>query len=162
MDVQQAQALIGYDRWASEKTLSAALALDDAALDSCPIGDQNSLRGTLEHILMAQSNWLARITSRPRVGYRVRTPAEIRDSFERLSEAWQSFTRMLDDAAPERIIDYVDSEGVPRCLPLGVIITHVVNHGTQHRAEAGLMLDALGQSQGELDYVFFAREAGIA
>lgn len=162
MDVAHARALLAYDRWASDKTLMAATGLDDAALDRRQSPFIESVRGTLGHMLMAQSNWLARVNGSPRIPWTVATPAELRDSYARLGDAWRSFAAELDDAAVARIIDYTDSGGVARRLPLHVIITHVVNHGTQHRAEAGLMLEALGRSQGELDYVYFAREAGVA
>jgi uncharacterized damage-inducible protein DinB len=42
-------------------------------------------------------------------------------------------------------------------MPLDQTIVHVVNHGTAHRAETGLLLERLGRSPGDLDYVLFCR-----
>ena len=38
------------------------------------------------------------------------------------------------------------------------MLVHVVNHGTQHRAEAGVLLTAEGRSPGELDLIYYAEE----
>jgi uncharacterized damage-inducible protein DinB len=43
------------------------------------------------------------------------------------------------------------------------MLVHVVNHGTQHRAEAAALLTSEGRSPGELDLINYAEEqAGAA
>jgi uncharacterized damage-inducible protein DinB len=37
-------------------------------------------------------------------------------------------------------------------------LVHMVNHGTQFRAEAGIALTAYGQSPGDLDLLLYFRE----
>ena len=41
-------------------------------------------------------------------------------------------------------------------VPVWQLLVHVVNHGTQHRAEAAALLTAEGRSPGELDLFDFA------
>jgi uncharacterized damage-inducible protein DinB len=38
------------------------------------------------------------------------------------------------------------------------LLVHVLNHGTQHRSEAALLLTSYGQSPGDLDLILFLRE----
>jgi uncharacterized damage-inducible protein DinB len=38
------------------------------------------------------------------------------------------------------------------------MLVHVVDHGTQHRAEAAALLTAEGRSPGELDLINYAEE----
>jgi uncharacterized damage-inducible protein DinB len=41
-------------------------------------------------------------------------------------------------------------------VPVWQMLVHVVNHGTQHRAEAAALLTAEGRSPGEFDLVNYA------
>jgi uncharacterized damage-inducible protein DinB len=43
-------------------------------------------------------------------------------------------------------------------VPVWQMLVHVVNHGTQHRAEAAALLTAEGRSPGELDLINYAEE----
>ena len=43
-------------------------------------------------------------------------------------------------------------------VPVWQMLVHVVNHGTQHRAEAAAILTAEGHSPGELDLFNYAEE----
>jgi uncharacterized damage-inducible protein DinB len=38
------------------------------------------------------------------------------------------------------------------------MLTHVVNHGTQHRSEAALILTEIGRSPGEIDMIFYVED----
>ena len=47
-------------------------------------------------------------------------------------------------------------------VPVWQMLVHVVNHGTQHRAEAATLLTAEGRSPGEIDLIFYAEEQAEA
>ena len=49
-------------------------------------------------------------------------------------------------------------QGVEFERVLWQILAHVVNHGTQHRAEAALLLTEMGYSSGDVDLIYFLAE----
>jgi len=61
----------------------------------------------------------------------------------------------LSDRGADRVVRFTDMRGTPREIQLAQAITHVVNHGTAHRAETGLLLERAGRSPGDLDYSYF-------
>ena len=61
----------------------------------------------------------------------------------------------LSAADFERVVKYTLRVGATGEQPLGQLIVHLVNHGTHHRAETGLLLERMGRSPGDIDYVLF-------
>ena len=45
-------------------------------------------------------------------------------------------------------------------MTLWQTMVHVVNHGTQHRSEAAVLLTIMGRSPGDLDLIDFAPVTG--
>jgi uncharacterized damage-inducible protein DinB len=80
-------------------------------------------------------------------------------TIDQLLERWQAEWVAVDAWLPtltDGLVEYVH-EGVP----IWQMLVHVVNHGTQHRAEAAALLTAEGRSPGELDLINYAEEQAV-
>ena len=72
-------------------------------------------------------------------------------------EKQASFMASLTDERVESVLSYEDQSGNRNSQPLWQLMTHLVNHGTQFRAEAAVRLTQLGLSPGDLDLIVWLR-----
>ena len=122
-----------------------------------PIRGGTSVRDILVHTLDAERGWREHLSQGQPDGSPELVPAEFPD-VPTLAAAWRAdearmraWLETLDD-------DALDAPEPRRGRPLWVCLAHVVNHGTQHRSEAAMLLTHLGQSPGDLDFTFFLRD----
>lgn len=143
--------LYDFDRWATRRILAAAEGVDETTW-SAPnaIGDRG-LGGILVHHLGAHQRWRHGLSGsdespRPEKGP-LPSPSELAAWWEAEWLALDAWLDGLDDAAMDELGDGV---------PYWQMLAHVVNHGTQHRAEAAALLTTAGRSPGDLDMIFFS------
>jgi len=155
--------LFDYGAWANRRILDAAEGLSQEQF-TAPAGlDYGSLRGTLVHILSAETTWRKRCQegispSNPLVEDAFPTLAALRERWSEAEHAMAAFLASLTDDDLQRIIHYRTTKGAPYENPLWQLLLHVVNHGTQHRAEAAITLTQHGCSPGDVDLIVFLRE----
>ncbi|MGH2585425.1 MAG: DinB family protein [Dehalococcoidia bacterium] len=159
MQVEEIRQLFAYDRWATRRILAVLDGPDPAVWTRTnAIGDR-SLGSVLVHHLGASQRW--RIALQTQGASEGPEPErEPLPTIDELRERWEAEWAAVDAWLPaimEGFLGYVH-EGVP----IWLMLVHVVNHGTQHRAEAAALLTAEGRSPGELDLINYAEEqAGI-
>jgi len=155
--------LFDYSAWANRRILDAAEGLSREQF-TAPAGlDYGSLRGTLVHILSAETTWRKRCQegispSSPLVEDAFPTLAALRERWSEAEQAMAAFLASLTDDDLQRTIHYRTTKGVQGQNPLWQLLLHVVNHGTQHRAEAAITLTQHGCSPGDVDLIVFLRE----
>ncbi len=155
--------LVGYNAWANNRIRrAAAKASPDQYIIPAKVS-HGSLRGTLVHIYGAEQVWRKRCQE----GVFPRALASETDlptlpDFQKVWEAEEAalyhYVSGLNDPGFDEIIRYETTRGLPQQTPLWQIIAHVVNHGTQFRAEAAVVLTEFGFSPGDLDLIVYLRE----
>jgi uncharacterized damage-inducible protein DinB len=158
--------LYDYNYWANER-IFAALAKVSHEQFVAPAGHSwGGLRGTLAHVFNGE--WIWRMRCQHRVYPQAFIPEEDFANFATLRERWVS-----EEANMREYLNGITSDQLNRALsyegfanksyqnPLWLILTHVVNHGTQHRSECATMLTQLGHSPGSLDLITWLRETGM-
>lgn len=153
MQADQIRFLFAYDRWATRQVLAVLDALDPAIWSRPNAVGERGLGGVLVHQLGAAQRWRVSLQSQgAEDGPELEN--EPLPTVELLRELWEAEWAAVDAWLPtltDGFLAYVH-EGVP----IWAMLVHVVNHGTQHRAEAALLLTAHGRSPGELDMINYA------
>ena len=154
------ETLARYNRWANRRLYEVAAQLSDAQFRENRGAFFGSLRGTLNHILVADRVWLERIEG---TGPKPSSLDEILyDDFAGLRAAREAederILRVVTATPAERFesaLSYRSMAGTPHELPLAQILTHVFNHQTHHRGQAHTLLGQFGLATPVLDFVYF-------
>jgi uncharacterized damage-inducible protein DinB len=151
----QLRKLVAYNEWANQRLLKAIDGMTAEELVQPVDAYVGSVGKNLQHILLATRIWLARWkgTAGPTLNDPVVGP--LADAFALTHAEFREFVAPLTDAEADRVVQYKNSKGEPFAVPLDQLVTHVVNHGTHHRAETGMLLERRGRSPGDMDYVYY-------
>ena len=159
MNKQDILILYGYNRWANVKILDAAAPLTPEQFTALAPFPHGGLRGTLVHALFAEWIWRKRWEGASPTS---RLKPEDFPTIQSLQSRWQeeemqlmNFVESVSDDRLSGTFSYTSTVGQPFTRLLWQAMAHVVNHGTQHRAEAAAMLTDLGHSPGDLDMIYF-------
>ena len=159
MNKQDILILYQYNQWANARILNAAANVTPEQFLAPASFPHSGLRGTLVHTLSAEWIWRSR--------WEGTSPSSVLKpdafpTFEALRSRWAEedkklidFVEAITDERLNQSFDYRNTSGTPFTRILWQAMAHVVNHGTQHRAEAAAMLTDLGQSPGDIDLIFF-------
>ncbi|MCY3917904.1 MAG: DinB family protein [Chloroflexi bacterium] len=157
MNRQDIELLFRYNDWANDRILDTAEALSSEQLTTPNDLGWGSLRGALVHLLDAEYVWRNLLKDGAHVEWLQQEDfpavASIRARWHEERAAFWPYLAGLSDEDLSGIISY---EGdVTRHRVLWHCLAHVVNHGTQHRAECAALLTGFGHSPGNLDFTVF-------
>jgi uncharacterized damage-inducible protein DinB len=161
MDAADVLILTEYNRWANERIFRRAVHLGPAELNAAFGQTRRTISGCLLHLADAQWYWRVLCETGQSPGQELRPDdfASVHDlrAFAREEdEHLIRFAKSLTDAQVNRLHTYGLPRAKPRTQVMWKLLVHVVNHGTQHRAEIGLRLGDLGRSPGSLDFVVYS------
>ena len=156
------ETLFRYTDWANARVLRQVARVSAEQYTAPAPVPQGSLRGALVHTLAAEVIWRRR--------WQGDSPTALLNendlpTIEVLQERWQQEAQALrkvvaslTDDDLNRTVQYKTIKGLPMEDVLWHLMAHVINHGTQHRAEAAMLLTGYGHSPGDLDLIMFFRE----
>jgi len=153
MQADEIRFLFAYDRWATRRVLASLDGLDPAVWTRTDAVGERGLGSILVHHLGASQRWRNAFQE---TGESPEPEDDPLPTIDELRERWEAEWSIVDAWLPTVSDDFVAyvHEGVP----VWQMQVHVVNHGTQHRAEAAALLTVEGRSPGELDLINFADE----
>ncbi len=155
--------LFEYNYWANNRILRATEQVSLEQFIAPARLSHSSLRGTLVHALSTE--WIWRMRTHEGIFPTAMlaesdfpTIAVLRQRWHEEETAMRAFLNRLQDDDFQRAVTYRSTKGMPHENILWHLLVHVVNHGTQCRSEAGVLLTEYGQSPGDLDLIVFLRE----
>lgn len=115
----------------------------------------------LSHLLRVQDVWYGRVQGTDHAELDLWATDSLAACAERLDESTQRWQTVLSERGDDldRPISYTNSSGTAFETPLRDLLTHVVNHGTHHRAQIALVLREADIAPPATDYIFYLREA---
>lgn len=154
-----------YNRWANRRLYDAVATLPEADFGRDLGAFFGSLRGTLNHVLVADRIWLHRLTGEGPTHARLDEIAC--ESLAGLREARaaedERILRVIDGLGEARLagtLAYRNMKGQAFEQKLALVLAHFFNHQTHHRGQAHALLTRLGHAGPELDLLYFLREQG--
>ena len=153
--------LYAYNAWANTRVLDTAERLLPARF-TAEVPGAGSLRDILVHIASAQWTWLERWrgTSTPEPWDPAAFPdvATLRARWAEVEAQTAAYVASLSPPDLDRTVSYVNYAGETWAYSLHEQLLHQVNHATQHRSEAALLLTQAGLSPGGLDFLLYFDE----
>jgi uncharacterized damage-inducible protein DinB len=159
MNRQDIFTLYRYNQWANEKILSSVKNVTHEQFVADAPFPHGGLRGTLVHTLFAEWIWRNRWEGNSPTD-RLKpeefpTVDALRDRWKYEEQKLMTFVQNVSDEQLNAPFHYNNTKGLPKESILWHSMAHVVNHGTQHRAEAAALLTEFGCSPGDVDMIYF-------
>ena len=151
--------LYKYNQWSNKKILDAVAKVTQEQFLAPASFPHGGLRSTLVHALFAEWIWRQRWEG---TSPTVRLKPEDFPTFESLRTRWVEEEKLLmafvESVTDERLnskFSYKATDGQSHERILWQAMAHLINHGTQHKAEAAALLTDFGQSPGDIDMILY-------
>lgn len=159
MNPELAMTLARYNQWMNDKLYTACESVSEATRKEDRGLFFGSIRGTLNHILLADKIWLGRFTGEP---FEVTgLDQELFADFEALRAARADTDRFIVDWAGglteaelggELHYRSISNPGDKSCA-MSIAVMHLFNHQTHHRGQVTAALAQLGVDYGVTDLI---------
>lgn len=131
-------SLLDYNSWANNEFFKVIAELPEAEVNKQRQSFMNSIRNSLNHLLVIDKIWLANMKKEKHVFTNLQTIL-----FENMNDLWEEkkiteneirgYVTTLNEDEMEEIIEFELIGGNKSSLPRFMIITHLITHGGYHR-----------------------------
>lgn len=158
ISVDFCKTLARYNRWQNQSLYAAAATLPDGTRKRNMGAFFKSIHGTLNHIMVADRLWLDRFEGHPSTIKALNE--ELYSDFDELTRQRVSgddrldrFVATLTEASLAASLTYrrMSGGGEEMTMPMSLVLMHIFNHQTHHRAQAGTLLMQCGVDVGVTD-----------
>jgi len=150
----------GHHVWATLRLLDACAHLTEGELETTVPGTYGSIIDTLRHLVESDCSYLA-LLSDGRVSDIHETQLDVaglRAAMEPNGEVWAAVVAAAGDPDVE-VVRHRD-DGTDSIAPLGIRLSQVVHHGTDHRSQVCTALTSIGVEPPGIDVWDYAEQAG--
>lgn len=157
---QHLRLMADYHAWALARLYAEVDALSDADYYRDCGQFFGSVHGTLNHLLLVEHLWQARLQHSVfpvnRLDEEVETArTPLKQRLSAFAAGWRPFVDALDAATIRGDLQYRNVQGTAYTLPFATLVLHVFNHATHHRGQASIALLQLGRSAPVMDLPYF-------
>ncbi len=136
--------LFSHNLWANLRLLERCAELTPDQLEATIPGAYGSIHDTLQHIVTAEQSYFSRIsTGQPRRRPADAPPLTIAEMMEAVRTTGLGFIEWAPKVQADDTVQ-LDWEGTPHDVPKTIILTQVINHATEHRAQVMAIMTHLG------------------
>lgn len=120
-----------------------------------------SLQAQVVHVMWAEATWLTRFYDQPRPTFTAKdypTLATIYEKWQLVESDWKVYLATLTNEALNHPLHITRQNGQTYRIQVFEALMHIVNHGTNHRAQILQIIHRYGGLTVEQDISFYVRE----
>jgi uncharacterized damage-inducible protein DinB len=155
--------LFSHHLWANLQLAEACAKLSDEQLDSTIVGTFGTIRDTVQHMALSERGYFSRISTGQRYNRPDDAPAlTMAEAVESFRTTGQGLVTWSTKVQPTDTVQIKWLHGEVVAVPLTLLLTQVINHATEHRAQIMAILTQLGVQPPSLDgWTYFATQNGL-
>lgn len=162
MNADYFRRMFDYNLWANQRVWNCILQLSNDQFYHPSDYSVGSLHAQLVHTMGVERLFYLRShgTSLDRLPNPEEYPTRdiIRVAWDEINWHWQTYIDQLNDTHLVEIVSYMSFNGGPRQQPRWELLTQMLNHSTDHRAQTLALIHSLGGTTIQQDFIFYTWE----
>lgn len=166
MNADTIRMMIDYSYWAHRRVWDCVMQLTDTQFTHPFEYSIGSVHAQVVHVMSAEEIWYFRLQGESLTGLRrpeeFPTRLDVRRKWDLIERDMRRYTDRLTDEQLTGTITYRTTNGKSMHESRLGILLHVINHGTDHRAQILSLLHHFGAPTLEQDMIVYLRESQAA